>query len=285
MGLPSFECTVPGKIVLAGEHAVMRGSHALTIPHPQFKLRLRAHVDPRRGPMGATPELAAWMEKTRSDYFSAISKPIPHWALDLKIEIDSTIPQGAGAGSSAALCVAMLKLWNRYDQLPLDRHHALATSWENAFHGTSSGMDVAAVLWGRPLLFKKGASPQGVDLAALPELTVHDTGLRSSTRDGIATVQRWRDAHPSECDAADAIMDRAALEAYDALKQTDLPKLARAMQRAQALYERWGLMPQEAKALQLDLEQQGALAVKMTGSGLGGFLVALWDPRTRPQTP
>ncbi|MEK6577816.1 MAG: hypothetical protein AABZ55_01200, partial [Bdellovibrionota bacterium] len=35
-----FETRVPGKWVLAGEHAVLRGGTAVTLPHPQFSLKL-----------------------------------------------------------------------------------------------------------------------------------------------------------------------------------------------------------------------------------------------------
>ena len=56
-------------------------------------------------------------------------------------------------------------------------------------------------------------------------------------------------------------------------------RLADAMNRAQTCFAEWGLMPPEAEAIAQGERDRGALAVKLTGAGNGGFLVALWPER------
>jgi mevalonate kinase len=56
-----------------------------------------------------------------------------------------------------------------------------------------------------------------------------------------------------------------------------LALIARSMKRAQECFATWQLIPGDAYRLAQDLERQGALAVKITGAGGGGFLVALWN--------
>ena len=48
------------------------------------------------------------------------------------------------------------------------------------------------------------------------------------------------------------------------------------MALAQQCFETWGLVTPELIEQKYELLKQGALGVKLTGAGLGGFWVALW---------
>jgi len=77
-------------------------------------------------------------------------------------------------------------------------------------------------------------------------------------------------------------MGRATLSALQALRdfernpKTSEIELGSAMNQAQGCFEEWGLVPDELIEQKQELLKQGALAVKLTGAGLGGFWVALW---------
>ena len=65
---------------------------------------------------------------------------------------------------------------------------------------------------------------------------------------------------------------------YDAGNTTHgLKLIAQAMSKARECFYSWGLVPKEAEHLEEDLMAQGALAVKLTGAGGGGMIVALWE--------
>ena len=72
--------------------------------------------------------------------------------------IENSIPFRAGLGGSAVLSVAVSFLFHQKAWLSSHEIGPFAVSLENLFHGKSSGMDVYAVLEGRPLLYRKGSS-------------------------------------------------------------------------------------------------------------------------------
>src|SRR5687768_1294377 len=104
-----FETKVPGKWVLSGEHAVLRGATAVALPHPEFSLSLkfddRATDGFRIDQTFLSPELSVLLEGWIHEIFDQHSEKIPSGLLT----IQSTIPMGAGLGSSAALCVGLAR--------------------------------------------------------------------------------------------------------------------------------------------------------------------------------
>jgi mevalonate kinase len=56
--------------------------------------------------------------------------------------------------------------------------------------------------------------------------------------------------------------------------------LAEALTEAASCFSEWGLVPASVAAQMRELEKAGALAVKPTGSGDGGFLLSLWPGPT-----
>jgi mevalonate kinase len=280
----NFETRARGKWVLAGEHAVLRGVSAIAIPHPEFSLRLR--FEPHGGqPLEVTPSSAqaVVMEILQSVRDSEQSQGRVFSLPEGKLEIASTIPIGAGLGSSAALCVAMsrwmagnLRIWGPQGVFEF------ATQLEHRFHGRSSGMDVAVINADEPISFSlKGASPLGI--RKLPKFTFHDTELRAKTSDCVMKVGRLREKDPARALHLDEAMGAASRLAMEGLIRYDqspgpaaLQLVAQSMKKAQECYHAWDLMPAEAKEIESKLLAQGALGVKMTGAGGGGMLVALW---------
>jgi mevalonate kinase len=67
------------------------------------------------------------------------------------------------------------------------------------------------------------------------------------------------------------------LEYHERAGHPALQKIAQAMKLSQACFSAWGLISAPIAAQAVALEGEGALGVKLTGAGGGGFLVALWD--------
>jgi mevalonate kinase len=269
----AFATEVPGKWVLAGEHTVLRGGSAIALPHPEFRLRLM--FTPGSGEPVIETELLAiaknWLEKR------GVAMRIPRGEL----QVTSTIPIGAGLGSSAALSVALAR-WileihtlSGSSRLEID----LARDLEDRFHGKSSGMDVAVVSLGVPIWFsmKDGAAPLG--LRRLPKFVFADTGLRASTRDCIARVTALRISEPKRGETLDKDMALATLEILRGLQAADVGaaevEIARGMKRAGDVFTAWGLVPDSAHELMRELEREGVLSPRITGAGGGGFIVGL----------
>lgn len=261
-----------GKCILVGEHAVVRGAPALVFPLKSRGLTLLWEHD------SSAPDRIEIREDALGEAFrAALTRGLGSAKLKKgawKFDLASDIPLQAGLGSSAALSVAIARFLVS-ENLTNQELFPLALGMENLFHGTSSGIDVAAALADGPIRFEKGKAPRALETKWHPELRLHDTGLRSSTKDCVAKVARL------ESRELDDRMARAVLQAEKALLEAKLAELAEAMEEASACFCEWGLIPREVAALMEELKRRGALAVKPTGSGDGGYVLSLWRDDAR----
>lgn len=289
----SYSAEVPGKWVLAGEHTVLRGGTAIALPHPELKLRLEF----RPGDPSRTRAFTV-----EPDYGMLVIQELLHIAKDWLIirgvsfqlphghlKLESTIPFGAGLGSSAALSVATARWVLSASGLDRALERELAREMENRFHGRSSGMDVSVVSIGEPILFSMKEGAVSLGLGHLPRFLFADTGLRSSTKDCIEAVEKIRIRNPSRGDGLDDEMKQATVEVLDGLRAYDqafheknletmeraLARLGSGMDRTKMVFHEWGLIPESIDGLVQTLMASGWTNWRLTGSGQGGFLVGL----------
>ncbi len=265
-----FEITLPAKWILSGEHAVLRGVPALALPFFEFSLTLTYQKSD--APLSIEPK------KFEASLKELLAGHTEGFLGNLKIT--STIPIGAGLGSSAALCVALTK-WLGVD---LNSEFEFARNLENFFHGKSSGLDIVVLLNQKPVLYQIDKGPTLLPISSLPHFTFHDTGVREQTKVCIAQVKNRLAQNFEQAEKIDQTMKEATelclqgLNTYNQnQKKQALLFLKEGMKKAQGCFVSWELLPPQAKALEKELYQKGALAVKLTGAGLGGFLVALWE--------
>lgn len=261
--------TTSGKCILVGEHAVVRGKSAVVFPLTSKSLNLAWNFSKENDEIEVKGEglAPAFLKVISSLKEKGLFLPEGTW----QFELSSDIPTRAGLGSSAALTVAVARLFSQYDAIPKNEIFSQAMQMENIFHGTSSGIDVASVLEAKPIRFVKGETPKVLDISWEPKLYLYDTGLRSSTKDCVQKVAAMNRAD------LDHKMETASQEAQEALEKVSLPALAKAMEIAKECFMEWGLIPTEVQTQMNTLRHQGALAVKPTGSGNGGFLLSLWE--------
>jgi mevalonate kinase len=280
----SFRTQVPGKWVLSGEHAVLSGATAIALPHPEFKLLLDFQAT-RDQELRIVPEdarevirelLLSLQDEQNLEGYSFL---LPTGVLRL----ESTIPIGAGLGSSAALCVALTRWMAEPMRLSQDQWFEFAKRLEHRFHGKSSGMDIAVTSAKEPVSFSIARGAQTLGIRRIPAFTFHDTGLRARTSECVLRVERFREANPFLALKTDERMSAASCCALEGLSLYDrgefqggLNQIVKAMKEAQECFYSWELIPGAVQRLEKELLGKGALAVKLTGAGGGGFLVALW---------
>jgi mevalonate kinase len=270
----AFHTRVSGKWVLAGEHTVLRGGNAVALPHPEFELEAR-FTPASSGGLIISPSSAA--QVIQEILIPVSPKPVG------KFELQSSIPMGAGLGSSAALCVAMTRLLSEPLDIAPELQFQFAKTLEHRFHGRSSGMDIAAILAEEPIGFSMATGPQPLGVKILPKFTFHDTGLRAQTRDCVLKVESFRANDVELSFKIEELMEKAAkdckagLVAFNAGQADACQLIAQGMRQAHEAFGHWQLVPAEAQELIENLLKKGALAAKLTGAGGGGFVVALWD--------
>jgi len=281
-----FQTRVPAKWVLAGEHSVLRGAAAVALPHPELGLSLAYDPQEKVGALLVKPPEAneIFLELLNSMIENVQTQGLTFSRPKGSVQIESTIPVGAGLGSSAALCVALTHWVSSFVSLGDREKVELATRLEHRFHGKSSGMDVAVISARQPIKYSMAHGIEAMGVKTLPKFTFHDTGLRSRTSDCVKRVEKFREETPELGALVDARMESASrfaiegLAAFDSGEQTvGLKLLSDAMKQARECFYSWELVPGDARRLEESLLREGALAVKLTGAGGGGMVVALWE--------
>lgn len=280
-----FSITTYGKWILAGEHAVVRGHAALVFPIKERQLTLKYNASSQslgadyEGVSGADMHLLFWsvLEQGMSLLGRSLNQLSGHFHLI------STIPVGAGMGASAALCVAMSSWFCAQKMLEESKRLEFAKELEHLFHGKSSGLDIAGVSSEHGVYFKQGeCTPIKQKLEPVWFLSsCNQIGITSHC---IQQVQTLWDYEPQLAAQIDQQMIEAVVECKQALEGNDLAaldQLVKAMKKAASCFSQWGLVSESLQQHMNYLFANGALAVKPTGSGGGGFVLSLW--KERPQ--
>jgi mevalonate kinase len=271
------------KAIVCGEHFVLHGCPAIAVPVPERSLRLvldcRGSTQHPEGGAG-TRLLQAW-NLARSAFGL-------HEATAFPFAIESSIPQRAGLGSSAALSVALARAAAAEAGLaPSPRELALAaTAVEAAFHGRSSGIDPAAVALAHPLVMQPGGIVEelpwdlpGFDLAVavVPVPRDADEAIRRVDAFAASRPARFADM-VSEVrrlvrDVAYLVSGRGPAEGVPTGPRASA---AGALLSANhALLAEAGVSSGALDAVVSAMTSAGALGAKLTGAGIGGATLAL----------
>jgi mevalonate kinase len=279
MRLSNFETQVPGKWILAGEHSVLRGSPALVFPlrsrslqlsyHPEIQTPLQLELEGEHGP---EMHLLFWNVLDRACENCHIDRE----SLTGLLKLSSQIPIGAGLGASAALCVAIGQWFHALELIPESEIYEFSRSLENLFHGESSGVDIAVALSREGLRFVRGGERQALAPRWKPRWYVSYSGQRGVTLECVNQVKALIANQPDLGNKIDQDMQAAVAMAEKSLQLPEnegLPLLKQSMDLAKSCFDRWGLTVDSHVQWLMD---HGALAVKPTGSGAGGFMLSLW---------
>jgi mevalonate kinase len=292
-----MKAVAPGKLILAGEHAVVYGRPALAMAvdrsaqcvitaqasdRVSFELpdlaesgsfTVRALTDLRSRVLRNYQQFLAGQLSIRE----VLRKPIElfefafinildglHLKLEqgLSIRTQSNIPIGCGMGSSAATVLCQLRAIGHYFRVEFRPDWVLKYSLEaeRLRHGYASGVDAHMSLHGGCALFRGGVA-QPVPLPRVPMYLVHTGVPQTGTGEAVVEVRRrFRDA---------AIWDEfegvtTALE--QALRADDLAGIQQAVRDNHRLLVRIGVVPERVQRFVRDVEMQGG-AAKISGAG------------------
>lgn len=288
--MPNFETRTYGKWILSGEHSVLRGAPALVFPLYSRSLNLSFQEDAEatsldlklKGKHGEELQLLFWgvLEK------ACELKKIPRSSLKGRLTIESFIPVGAGMGASAAFCVAMTRWFQSLGWLDDGEVYEFARQLENLFHGESSGVDVAVVMQEQPLYFLRNGIRKVLNPTWQPQWYISYSGQRGVTSECVQKVKNFIVQNPEQGELLDKEMSRSVELANQALAvdpKKGLPILVESINTAAQCFLKWGLTEGSLKSRMDELKSQGAIAVKPTGSGNGGYILSLWSSQPPPE--
>ena len=286
---PTKLARAPGKIMLAGEYAVLEGHPALVLAVDRF-----AVARPGTAPQTSPFLQAARRLWTGSPSGAAILDTIAIDTSELRHESGTKL----GLGSSAAATVAGLALAMAEDG-PLD--HAAVHALAHRAHGDAqaalgargSGADIAASVWGGLVEVQPASSaeqlprvrtldrggPQGLTLAggAIHLLAVW-TGRAADTRNLVAAVATWARSQPAGYRRRIDALAAAAGQLGRAIAQRDgagaVTAVAQGCAALAALARDSGvpLLPEGLETV-ADRARSAGASVKPTGAGGGDLLL------------
>lgn len=194
--------SIPGKVMLSGEYAVLYGGSAVLVPAPLF---LKITETKEKPSQPYSPVVQAALDIDISDLFDYEGKNgKPNLKLDHSMLFGSDRTGRSiklGLGSSAAEAVGVIKL--RFKRAKHEYQNAegiileyALMAHEQAQRGIGSGADVAACTFAAPIKFAK---PYDSDFKAImpiePDysypLHLLWTGISADTRIMVKAFQRW----------------------------------------------------------------------------------------------
>ncbi len=287
--------SAPAKIILFGEHFVVYGApaivlaidarayvkvenrhdKALCIRSPNLNLAACFQDSAFKTMEGDAKEAKARFEPIKQAVGKVLEKYGQNVGLD--IEVNSTVPVGAGLGSSAAVVAASTVATAAALGVKLSKEDILRIAYEaeKTAHGTPSGIDPAISTFGGALLFQMdtGFKPLEVDVE-IP-LVIGDTGVERSTRVQVEKVRILMDKYPLVVEPLLKAAREIVLRAMDAFKENDLETIGALMDINHALLYGVGVSDESLERLTYAARKAGALGAKLTGAGGGGCMVAL----------
>jgi mevalonate kinase len=273
------------KVILSGEHSVLRGGYAVVAPNKnhfleynfeeadKFSIELSEDIAPYELLFLGLVESALALSKSSIE------------DLKVKVKVTSIVPLGEGLGGSAALCVFVARLFLEAGLLDENEVFSFAHEIENVFHGQSSGLDVAGCMTDKIILYQRGVKKIQEIESKLEgySFTIHQTGEKGETRDCIEHVLKLKEKDKDLFNLLDDKMSEASLKIKSGFEKADIDLVIESFNETTDIFKQWGLVPNTVKVLMEDLKSDGALAIRMTGSGFGGCLVALWDKASYPK--
>lgn len=274
------------KILLFGEHTVIKGSQALAMP-------IRSHF-------GSWQYAVDSMEKqTLQQKLPLLVQYLNEQSLDRVLDLvtfskelqaglyfKSSIPTGYGMGSSGALCAGIV---DRY-QLQLPKSYSklkqLFGQMESFFHGTSSGMDPLVCYLNYPVLFSSNGDVDRVSLTKL-----------ETSKEGIDRAIFLLDTHIKRETApyVNGFLERCEKESYNNQCKEELaPLVNQAIQLAisgnwEELHQSWErisqlqydlfdfMIPNNFKPIWKEGLEGTDFKLKICGAGGGGYLLGICD--------
>lgn len=305
--------SVPGKLHLIGEYAVMDGHPAILA---SVGLRYYATAEPAdriqvcdeegclEWDVAEAKALLAkarrlWEEgaakkdfsavtaliNRRNVYGLAVANALQHFNIQggASIQMERNIPRGAGMGSSAAMALAIAGAVSLLKG-PLDRERANAAAFamEQLFHGTPSGGDNAACCYGGLIQFRKtpaGPAIEPLDIGyELEGFVAVNAGKRGKTTGQL--IQSMRALDPAFVSERFRRMGDGSKAMLDALRSKDFGKVQALMSFSQRTLKELGVSTAAMDKIAAAVQAIGG-AAKGCGAAAGGTMLCYHRDRAK----
>lgn len=264
----------PGKVIISGEHSVIYGQPAI-VGGISLGIKSKAEVT-SQGQVDKTDAYQQFIFDVFLDYLSRKGRPsfkIPpmrnNYELsfpELKLIVESSLPQKSGLGSSAAFAHSVFLSLADFFQLTIDEFEMFELVWqaEKYIHGQSSGIDPAAVVYGGLIHFEK-SQIKSIGQKPFSEaefLLVHSGDAEESTGEMVARVAHDQSEFKQRVISSIGKVTKKIARQLQKQNTFDYSLLT----ENQNLLDKLGVVGQKARQIVNEIEDFGGVA-KVTGAG------------------
>jgi mevalonate kinase len=281
MPAKQLSVTTPGKVILLGEHSVLRVGGALAIPFFGMGMRCKIKtltpsspllwygVGKFPVPVTSEPFVVNGLEGLAQMIrviFASVDKPLAGYEFKLFNQGIS----GAGLGSSASSAVALAVAFHRMLNITL-KPRELA-NWiqiaETYAHQRSSGVDSAVIRHQHPIYYQmdKPAERLTIPHGFYPLVVYSGVSRQAAKPVGISLK-----ANSSHHEELALLVESGKQELY----KGDYQALGHLFNQAHSILSDLGVSHPQLDTLVTALRAQGVLGAKLTGAGMGGCAIAL----------
>jgi mevalonate kinase len=279
-----------GKVILFNEHFVVYGIPAVA---SAIGAKTTALVERRAGSgyelKDERPETPGYKAEKFQQQKESLDIMLKFMKIDTEhnhysITLGGDLIAASGVGASAASCAAIARAFS--EELGLnfsnERVNEVAYEGEKGYHGTPSGIDNTAATYGGLIWYRREGSSQLMERMRLRkpvEIVMGNTGKVADTKIVVAGVKERKDKEPEKYQRLFRSADQLVCDARKELEDFDLERVGAYMNENHKLLQEIGVSSQELDEL-VDLARDtGALGAKLTGTGRGGYMVALTPGR------
>lgn len=263
----------PAKLILFGEYAVLLGADSLAIPFHGFSMRLKFYQCKSHEALVQFNQYFNQIIQAQEEHlYKRFDVALFAQDLSAGLSVASTIPMGAGMGSSGAL-IALL--YDRYVREPASDFETLKKElacMESCFHGTSSGIDPLVIFVQKPMYITNAKPTALKTLGDLSRFFVFHSGVERNTQQ---LVQMFK-TKLTDSDFSKQVQERFISlnnELIQCLLENRLqPELFKQLSLWQFEYMH-AFIPEAIRNIWKQGLEQDAFYLKICGAGGGGFFM------------
>ena len=231
------------------------------------------------------PEVPGYKDEKREQQVESINRILDVMKIDvkknpIKITYGGTLLAGSGVGASAASCVSLARALNAEFSLGLSLDEINHVGWEGefAYHGLPSGVDNTASTYGGMMLYQVKNEQKSFEKIALKnpiEVVLANSGVTADTSALRGITEKQKESDPALFASRLKRITAQVYEVKKNLETGDLVKVGEIITENHKILIEMGLSHEKLISLCNLALEKGALGAKLTGGGMGGYMIAV----------
>ena len=284
-----------GKTILIGDQFVLYGVPAIVSSLPYETIAEVQRFDGEGWILEDNRrEVPGYKEKKKEQQVESINRILEVMKIDveknpIKITYGGTLLAGSGVGASAASCVSLARALNEEFNLGLSIDEINQVSWEGefAYHGIPSGVDNTASCYGGLMIYQvkdEQKTFEKIQVKKTFEVVLANSGVTANTAALDGLTEKEKERNPELFSARLKTITGQGLEMKKGIEAGKMNQVGELMSENHKILIDMGLSHEKLIYLCNMALEKGALGAKLTGGGMGGYMVALTPGKDLQET-